>query len=263
MRFKILLVPFFLIVILILCIGYIKPDFDTIFAKKEELSVKKDQVANMENVLENVKSLNNSLDTNQDAEKFMYRYLPLTLNQEQVIDAFNFIANQSGLVITDMELKQMAGKVAEEPLIDSTARSFVAGGKSLESSNIPYPAPKASAKTFVFKGSIVGPYANIKAFFERLSHIERFQHIRSFSIKTSEKTESGTGTIEQNKNNLIGAFEAEYDYLPPRVVASALGIPIFLQSEFDFSSVSALISKITNPIPALEKGVSGKPNPFQ
>lgn len=260
MRFKIFLLPFFIVVALVLVIGYIKPDFDVVIMKREEIISKEAQVANMKAVLENINSLNNSLDTEQAAEQFMYRYLPKNINQEQVVDAFNFLALQSGLVITKMELKLPQEKAAEEQLIAPAARSFVAGGKALGDPKVPAPIPPAKAKTFTFQGSVTGPYANIKDFFDRLAHIERFQNVRLFSIESPEKKEDGKASVA---DNLTGTFEVEYGYLPSRPIASALDIPIFLQSNFDFSNVNVLISKITSPVPALEKGTTGKPNPFQ
>jgi hypothetical protein len=260
MRFKIFLLPFFIVAALVLVIGYIKPDFDVVMTKREEITSKEAQVANMKAVLENINSLNNSLDTEQEAEQFMYRYLPKSLNQEQVVDAFNFLALQSGLVITEMGLKLPQEKIIEEQLIDSSARSFVAGGKALDSSNASVPILPVKAKTFTLKGSVTGPYANIRDFFDRLAHIERFQDVRLFSIEASKKTEAGKASVS---DNLIGTFEAEYGYLPPKPIASALNMPIFLQSNFDFSNVNILLSKITSPVPVLEKGTTGKPNPFQ
>lgn len=261
MRFKVLIVPFFIIMILVLGIGYIKPDFDAIAAKKAEIAKSEAQVANIEAVLANMHSLNSSLDTEQEAEKFMYRYLPNTLNQEQVIDAFNFLAVQSGLAITKMELKQPIEKIADEPLIDLSANAFVAGGDALADLNAPVLAPPVIAKTFILKGSVAGPYESIKAFFDRLAHIERFQEIHLFSIEVDEKDPSDTTTISPDV--LIGVFEVEYGYLPPQPIVSALSMPIFLQSKFDFSNVNSLLNRITSPLPELEKGETGKPNPFQ
>lgn len=260
MRFKIFLLPFFIVAALVLVIGYIKPDFDVVIMRRKEISSKEAQVANMKTVFENINSLNNSLDTEQTVEQFMYRYLPKNLNQEQVVDTFNFLALQSGLVITKMELKLPQEKAVEEQLINPAARSFVAGGKALDDFNAPILIPPVKAKTFTFQGSVTGPYVNIKDFFDRLAHIERFQNVRLFSIEASEKTEEEKVSAS---DNLIGTFEVEYGYLPSRPMASALDIPIFLQSNFDFSNVNVLLSKITSPVPALEKGTAGKPNPFQ
>lgn len=261
MRLKVLIVPFFIVMILVLGIGYIKPDLDVIMVKKEQIATKEAQVANIDVILANIHSLNSSLDTEREAEQFMYRYLPETLNQEQVIDAFNFLAVQSGLAITKMEVEQPTAIVAAEPLTDASSNTFVTGANTLGDSGIITPAPPVSARTFILKGSVMGSYENIKALFDRLAYIERFQKIRLFSLATAEKTEiPGVVTAP---DSLVGVFETEYSYLPPKHLASALGMPIFLQSKFDFSNVNSLLNRLTSHVPMLEKGETGKPNPFQ
>jgi Tfp pilus assembly protein PilO len=260
MRIKILLLPFFIIIILVLGIGYIKPDMDVLMAKKEEIGAKEAQVDNMKTIVGNIELLKNSLDAEQDHEKLMYKYLPNTLNQEQVIDAFQLLAGQLGLTIDGMELKQSPVQAFEQPLVDSTVSSIVAGGKEFSNYEVA-PVLPVVAKTFIFKGSVKGQYGNIKTFFDRMAHIERFQNVNFFSIGTSLKTAEPSKAAESD--NLSGIFEAKFSYLPPKHIASAMGMPIFLQSKFDFSPVNSLLNKITSSIPSMEKGVTGKPNPFQ
>ncbi|OGI15266.1 MAG: hypothetical protein A3E38_01040 [Candidatus Moranbacteria bacterium RIFCSPHIGHO2_12_FULL_54_9] len=238
MRLKVLIVPFFIVMVLILAIGYIKPDFDTIQMKKADIVLKDAAVANTEAVLANVGTLNSALDTQMDSETFVYRYLPETLAQDQAIDAFNFLASQSGLVITDMELK----KSPEEVVVNADGTTVV--------------DPNA-LKTFVLTGSVMGSYENIRTFFDQVSHIERFQTIRSFSITTDPNV------VPVDTTRLIGTFETEFAYLPSSPVTSALSVPAFLQAKFDFSDIDTLLGKITSPVPLLEKGQTGKPNPFQ
>jgi len=95
------------------------------------------------------------------------------------------------------------------------------------------PAPPVTARTFILKGSVAGSYENIKLFFDQISHIERFQKIGFFSIEVDEQAE--TPECCENSNDLIGTFEAEFGYLPPKPVASAWGC-VFLQSKFDFQT---------------------------
>jgi len=93
MRLKILIPPLFIVSILILAIGYIKPDFEVMQMKQADIHAKEEAVANMGTIIANIDALNSSLDTRQEFEKLAYRYLPNTQSQEQVIDAFNEVAN--------------------------------------------------------------------------------------------------------------------------------------------------------------------------
>lgn len=246
MRFKVLIVPFMIVMMLILLIGFIKPDMDVMQTKKADILTKKDLVSKMDTVLTNINTLNGSLDSQADIEKFTYRYLPSDQNQERVIDAFNFLATQLGVVITKMELKQSPVRPTEEVIVDASGMPITT------------PAPLA-AKTFIFSGSVKGSYENIKVFFDRLNHIERFQNISLFSIETNT-----TGTDQtSDTNQLVGTFETEFGYLLPKSSVSALDIPIFSHSKFNFTNVNTLLGQTGDSIPPLEKGSSGRPNPFQ
>lgn len=261
MRLKVLIVPFLVVMILVLGIGYIKPDLETIQMKKAEIVAKDALVANIDTVLANIGSLNRALDAAQESEKFAYRYLPEALDQDRVIDAFNFLATQSGLAIVEMELKQPLAAVREEALINASATPFITGAAQSGIAAMPAMAAPAKTKTFILTGGVRGSYENIKAFFDRLAHMERFQKVRLFSIRIDEKSVSPEGVV--NTADLKGTFSADFEYLPAKPVASALGVPIFFRAAFDLSSINTLASRITSIVPALEKGQPGKPNPFQ
>ncbi len=245
MKLKIFILPFFLVMILVLSIGYIKPDFDTIFEKKAEIDTQNTSLKDMDSVLNNISTLNNSLDSNAESEQFMLHYLPYTMNQDQTIDAFGFLASQSGLVVSDMDLKK----------IDEVANTTIAPDGSIAEN-----AVTNKAKTFQLTGSVLGTYENIKAFYDRLAHISRFQNIQSFSIE--KKIETASPQDKGAVSDLKGTFVVAYGYLPKKPVLSALNIPIFLKSELNFSSVALLKEKMTDT-PILGKDQVGKPNPFQ
>ncbi len=264
MRLKVLIVPFFIVMILVLGIGYIKPDIDASVMKRDQIKATEDQVAKIETVLANISALNASLDTQPEAEKFMYRYLPSTLSQEQAIDSFNFLATQSGVSIVNIGLKQEPEAVViEELIIDPATNIFVAGGTGIGSAGVPVVAPSVVVKKFTLSGSVVGSYENIKLFFDHLAHTERFHTVRLFSLATTPNQATSAGAEAESSGNLTGVFEAEYGYLPSKPVASAWTLPVFWQSKLDLTKVGNLVSATTSAVPSLEKGESGKPNPFQ
>ena len=84
MRLKILIVPFFSVMILILGIGYIQPEIGTIGETKTALVTKEEQVANMDAVISNIDSLNTVLDAKKESEQFVLRYLPQERDQSRI-----------------------------------------------------------------------------------------------------------------------------------------------------------------------------------
>ncbi|HLC94923.1 MAG TPA: hypothetical protein VJH89_00410 [Patescibacteria group bacterium] len=260
MQLKLLIVPFFIIMILVLGIGYIKPDVDVIKAKKAEILVRETQVAKLNSVLANIESLNSLLDTKQTTEEFLYTYLPATLNQEQVIDAFNFFATQSGLAIANVCVIQSKSKwsadealrnVVVEDLMEAR-EDFIQRTLINVNAGVPVSAPPVRVRSFFLAGSVIGSYENIKSFLERMTHLERFHAIHLFSLESVAES-----------TNLMGSFEIEYGYVPKQSIPSALSMPIFFQPTLDFSTVDTLQNTIKQPLPVLEKGQTGRPNPFQ
>lgn len=244
MRFKVLIPPLLVVMMLILVVWYIKPAFDVLLEKKADVLTKETKLEKAKTTINNVGSLNSSLDTERDFEGMVSRYLPNMLNQEQVIDAFNFLATQSGVVIMKMELKQ--------PIRSQVAPKEEVGGAA----NTPK-AISLAVQTFTFSGSVVGTYENIKEFFDRLAHMERFQKITLFSIAA----DSNVRPVDIN--HLVGTFETEFGYLPLNPVVAAADMSVFSSTEFDFTNASKLLEQATSVIPPSETGQAGKPNPFQ
>ena len=262
MRLKVLLTPFFVVMILIIGIGYIKPDIEAVQMKRSDVALKKDMVTKMETIRANTLSLTGSLDAAQQSEKFAYRYLPETLSQDQVIDIFNFLAAQSGLTVIAMDLKQPPAAISEESVLPSSAAPLVTGVDTASGTGAQVPTEPEKVKTFMLVGSVQGSYENIKAFFNRLVSMERFHEVRVFSISADVQAALPDGTVDVNR--LKGTFEASIGYLPAKSVVSAYGIPVFAQPKFDLSALTLWMERIGGSVvPPLEKGQTGKANPFQ
>jgi len=84
-----------------------------------------------------------------------------------------------------------------------------------------------------------------------------------FSLEKSQEKAGSAQPLDKNQNLLVGTFEAEFGYLPPEPIASALNMPIARNAEFDFSNANRLLEQMTSAIPTFEKGQTGRPNPFQ
>jgi hypothetical protein len=216
----------------------------------------------VETVLSNIATLNGSLDTQKESEQFVLRYFPQQRDQSRVIDAFNFIAAQSGVLIEGMELTEAAKPTVQAPIAPSEALGT--GGASalgLDGSLLPVEAP--IAKTYTAKVSVRGGYENIKSFFDRVAHMDRFYKLRSFGISIDDElSANGQKPEGASPGTLIGTFQADFDYLLPRLAGTALNIPIFQHQKLDFSLVDRVLGKVTDTVPMLENPQTGKPNPF-
>ena len=262
MRLKVLIVPFFVVMVLIMFIGYIQPDIGLMEAQKAELAKKSDQVANMETVISNVDALNQSLDSQKELKQFVLRYLPKTMDQGRVIDTFNFLASQAGLSVTQMAMKELAKPVA---VVDNTTATInPATGMPITESVFKNP----EADTYIASVKVRGSYESIKSFFDRVAHTDRFHKINDIAIEIPENAGAAVpgavaDALAPKTGDLLGTFEASFDYFPGRTVQTAVTIPVFRSAQFDFSVAQKELDRITSPVSELEYVPSGKPNPFK
>lgn len=247
MNLKMLVVPFFLLMSIILSVGYIKPSLDDILTKKADIVSIDGQLSVIDTVVAHIDQLDQLIDQNKETESFFLQYLPYTMNQEQFIDGFGFLASQKGLYISDMDVKVTTKNVSSE-------EENVSPDPSVPARTVYTP------KEMLFTGSVEGTYENIKAFFALANHLNRFQKMQSFAIERN--TKNGSVIAEVDNNNLKGTFVVTYGFLPEKSVVSALSMPLFTNGELKLTEGNALRSLITD-IPLLQKGPSGKPNPFQ
>lgn len=257
MRLKVLIVPFLVVMILILLIGYIQPDVKAIQAKKLVLAAKAEQVVKMETVINNIDALNSALDTQRESEQFVSRYLPKTMDQGRAIDSLNFLAAQSGLLITGLDLKQPAKEAVSA---DEETEKTVSGDGSVAAA--PSFKPPV-AKTYAVSVSVIGSYENLKGFFDHISHMDRFHKLTSFEIAKKEKKDAAAPESTADTGELTGMFQADFDYLPERSAKAVLTAPVFQSSTLDLSVAGEASNRVANPVPELEKPQTGRPNPFQ
>ncbi|OGI21415.1 MAG: hypothetical protein A2808_00215 [Candidatus Moranbacteria bacterium RIFCSPHIGHO2_01_FULL_55_24] len=271
MQLKLLIVPSLIIISIILIIGFIKPDYDTLKIKRATLVQKETEAANVATIIANVKQLNASLDADQETESFILRYYPDSIDQGRVIDAFNFLALQSGLVITSVELKELP-PVAIEEAIQNVPMTSLQGGAtdpSLAGSEIPpvpqYQAPRPRSYTALVKAR--GSYENVKGFVERMMRLDRIHGMKNFSVGLNEEAlrtiDAGEAVSEEAASELVVMFETRFDYLPAQKMVNALHVPVFEKGSLDFAAAKEAMTRATSAVPDLDKGQTGKPNPFQ
>lgn len=253
MRLKIFVVPFSILVSLILAIGYIKPDITTLQERQVLLETKTTQAENMSTLLSNIDTLTTALVGPQsDASELVSAYVPQAMDQERTIDMFNYLASQSGVFVSGMNMSELALKsAAEEGAIipdASTGTTVPVVAVSLR--------PKVQA--YVAEVEVKGSYDSIRDFLQRVSHMNRYHKIISFSVEaaTDESAEATAGI-------LTGKLQSQFDYFPLQQLETALNVPVFSKSELNTEEISALISWVSYSVPPLMKPMVGRPNPFQ
>ncbi len=273
MRLKILFVPVVMVLILIVIILYIKPDYAVLQAKRADVSLKEDQVAKMETVINNVNSLESDLNSKKDSEDFLTRYFPQTVDSDRIVDALNFLAEQSGVVLATISIVKSETQ-SEEPLfpVDPAALTTLnpafmgEGGVSLPPGSFNMPVGQVSAplpEQVMIKISAEGTYPNLKSFMSRVSHMDRANSFQVLQLKEKGVESEGELVKDLSDPLLSGTFEIWMDFVPQKHIESALSVPTFWSPTYDISPLESLKAWITSPVPVLQGTPGGKSNPFE
>lgn len=247
MRLKILMMPLAILISLIIVIGFVKPEIEVFQEKRVQLDTKKSQVEGMATLLEHINTLTASLDSQSTFENLMGRYLPKELDQERIVDMFNYSATQSGVLVSSMAMKEVASSVAAtdaDMLLDPSVPAIASS--------------RPKIKAYVGSIEIKGDYAGIKTFLDRVNHMNRFHKILNFSITTPSSTSE-----EEPSGLLVAKLESQFEYFPAQRYDSALSLPVFSKKELGGDDWTAFQNWVTNTVPPMAESNSGRANPFQ
>ena len=266
MTLKLLLVPFFIIMALVVGIGMAKPEYDTLMQKRAELAQKKTEVDRLETLRSNIDALTMSLEQNKDQEDFMLRFYPVKLDQERVIDAFNFLSAQSGLIVAGMDIKELTVPQVElDPALEGAAGPLgVVPGEgspdALGMSATPVYVPQKPSY-FVAQVKLKGNYDNIKSFLARLYTLDRMHEVKNVTVVAPKK--EGETEEDVPADILEASFEARFDFVEDIDNKNAIGAAIFGKNAFDLAKVTKAEEWAATAMANLTVDKAGRANPFQ
>lgn len=268
MSLKILIFPACIILSLIVVIGYIKPDIQTALLKRAEIQQKESDLARVDGIIQNIQTLNSEIDARHDTEDLVLKYSPPALDEEHILDIFNFLATQSGVVITQVGAEENQPKERSvAPLVEHASVSFQALVTPTADPNVPV-LPTATLQSYKATVTALGSYQSIKDFVGRLYRVDRMHTLHSFSVTNREKDRKAELENSQKGPTYPAdffkmQFDADFPYFSVLKVISALDMGVFQTNTFDFSTAEKVNALVNSPLPTLEVGQVGKPNPFQ
>jgi len=262
MKLKILILPFFIIIELVFIIGYIKPNYDAITTKQSEITLQKDALSRVDSVAENIGAIHQALENRSDIVNFIDRYYPKSLDEERVVDMFNYLAQQSGIVVSEVKIK----KNVKSQVVAVESPLPVVEDETMGVSVVATEAPEEPAESYEVTVSVLGAYQNLKDFFTRVYRSDRLHFTKEFSIMVREvdvEQAEKEATQGIQSNFLSASVVVDFDYIKEKRVANALNIPMFQSSDFDFKDAEEAKTFVTNLLPPVQSDEVGKANPFE
>ena len=260
MNVKILFFPLAITITLFLSIFYIKPEIDAALANNDIIEAKTKIADTAKMKASNVQTLESSLNGNKQAEALVLKYLPVTQEDDRIVDSVSFLTSQSGVILDSIKLAK-ATEVAPIEVIPETASSAsteslmnasaVAGdGTELEVKEV-----AAKSKEIVVDFSVRGSYEGIKDMINKLSKMDRFQNFSSINIERVQSAEASAGDLE-------ATIAMSVSYLPKVKSQGKFNRDILDKTTFSFDTVKVLQNQISSAVPAIEVGAAGASNPF-
>ncbi len=263
MRLKFLIGPFFALLALIIGIGFVQPDWTVYQEKQIQFVEKENQTNNLDTLNSNIQSLGSALNGKKDLEEFASHYLPGGFDESSVVDALNFSAAQTGVLVDSLEFSEniesslLSKPVAADSSLATASPAVNSDGTPATVAKKRVPVIKAFMATIVVRGR----YENIKNYFDRVARMNRLTTITSFAIKKGDVVNKNSQ--EEILSSLTGVMNVNFDYVVAQKIGSAFNEGVFLNSQFDTSDLTKVMNWATNNVPDLVKPTTGKANPFQ
>lgn len=247
--------PIFIAALIFIALNFIKPTVLSIIDKRAIKETKLLELQSVESTKASIGTLSEarSVLLGQSEGQLALSYLPLMSDQDRVLDMLNYLATQGGASIDSMKFVVEAREAA--PVLEPMA--------PLPDGSIPPTLPVAS-KPLLFSVKVVmtGTYDGLKNFMEKLSTVNRFHEIESFTIVEPEVELDSTGAPVPSVGFLDGTLDAVFSYLPEEKYQNAYLHPVFSSKQFDTKAFEKLTS-LRSDVPALiEPNPTGRTNPF-
>lgn len=263
MKLKLLLMPSIIALSIILLIWLVYPAYsngaDGLKERYNQLDLEKKKLSDIENKSLNIAKLSDDLSNLSEDREFIEKFLPENIEEEEIIDNLNFLANSSGLSVLDISVEKLkkVEKVsagAEDQTATSPDSEGFTGDDILA-------APLPKPEKFNIGIRLAGNYINIKVFLDKLEKLGRYNDISSLEIAKV----LGEKTGEEGQNPDILSVNAGINFSTLEKATVSYGMindPIFAQSNLNVEIVSGIKNIRTTELLKLDVGAKGKTNIF-
>jgi hypothetical protein len=271
MRFKFLLFPITLIISFCVLMIYILPDIQKIGPINNEIKENEQKLEEINEREMAVKAFNVKMDENKDNELFIKNYLPSIRSEERIINAFNYIAADTGVIFEDITMKNyvpVEENISQDNSTAATISNATAGTKmssSGETSGQIQAGTQSTEKMSNIEASIkvIGDYSKIKMFLDKVEHMPMMNSIRILDItKAAESPYLRSHKTSVTSTNLFADIKIDFNYIKSYQFDHSN--PNFNVLDLDVDTIDATKEYVSENIPALEDSKDGKgeENPF-
>lgn len=243
MKLKLLVAPILVLLIIVLAVWVVAPDYQKLQAQKGELAAARLKLADIQEKNARAAKLKQALADNIAQKDLLQKYLPEKAQEEVIIENLNALMLGEGLAITGLSVANDSRR--------SSAPAPVVPVEADASLGEIAPAVLAADSIGASVG-IVGPYEKIKSFIGKLSTLKRGNNIASLKISAAAAA----------AGNLQADMVLKFSYFAGGNSAISANSSIFSKGAFDTAVIEQIKSRLNTEIIPVNIGETGKANPF-
>lgn len=275
MNAKMLLFPLSLIIAIAVGIFWIQPALTEVLDKRATIDAANQNLQQVQTIAANVAVLSRNLDDNVDREQLVATYFPKMQDDERMIDVSNFLASESGILLSSVKMEQIKSELVQSAATRQSAQEEIrevgevsptsAAATAIALSpalTLVQSSPETRMRAEDVTLSVLGRYEQIKMFFEKLYRSNRLNQFRMISIQVPSATSQTPDVPTLSPDILQGTFTVRFSFLPLTSLAEGTYVPIFEKTAFNFQTVDELQGMITSTVAPLDVTPSPRPNPF-
>jgi hypothetical protein len=273
MKLKILITPALIVASIILMIWFVYPaytnssDGSGIKEKLGKLKVEEEKISQIDQKMENAKSLSADISKNQEKGIVLFNFISESIKEEEIISALDRLVSSSGLAVTTISVsspKNEPNAVTETIQTPETTMNSAISGGSGSAGNVPVPIPKPTPRAFEARVTAIGDYLKVKELADRINRLKRYNEFVSIEIKPAELAiSSGSGNSSVvNPNILQMDATIGFNFLKKSSAPANIDDPIFSVGSFDMSIIDKIQAEKNIEKVNIEVGQTGKNSPF-
>jgi Tfp pilus assembly protein PilO len=281
MSLKLLAIPIIVICTLVIAISYVKPDFALLSEKQAQLEQLRSQASSLDAIASNIKSMQTQIATENsdpesgltDADFLRKVYFPAASDIERGIDQLNFLADQSGVIVSEMQVRDAEKKAVvltapEDNMQDSAGLLIAKGPDGAAGEAVTRVHRTYTPDVFTVTIKTAGSYEAMKDFYARVVQAKRFFSLKMVTLaREDQETPIPAGESEKEPSSssdiLFSDMEVDFFLLPTVSLTSAVGDDAFEKARLDFETLAMIRQNrqgVTPELPAANP--LGKANPF-
>lgn len=258
MKVKILIAPLLIVSIIGLLVWLVYPAYsngtDGVKEKRDEYNKEKETLDVISQKTANLGNLSAALtsDNNKPKQDLLFKFIPASLKEEDIINNLNYLAGNAGLSVTNISVTQPdKAAVPTSGLVDTNGQPIPvsAGAPSM-----------AQPELFKVNFSVLGSYDKIKNVLGNIYTLERFNDVLSLAITRGDTSQVGTN--QAGGDTLQASAVLEFALFKKSLAPADPLDPVFNNNNFNWGIIQNITDSKNTDVLNLSIDSSGRSNPF-